>query len=411
AQLNPVDCAITWTPVLRSEDIANGLTESTYVVAITAEDFVNASSITPLSSVPHQILVHVSYKPVNACSTKPTVSGFPRRNLACYCKINGTPGSTYGYTFQGRIYCLNDSVVEFISTSPFRVQKGNIYQQSNYTWAIPVIWTLPSSQTGLQPFCIAAVDNNGQTSDQYCVMIAVGANNPSIITPRFVQSTASPLGTVMATQSRFSIQIQTTLPLRRTKLAGTYIRIYQMGYGSPAYTIDCKYSPDVYFLNKTIVFFIQNPSWTLGATYYISMTDGVATADQYCGVEAGGISNSVYWRFTIWNSAVSSTTTPSTTTSTATTHTVTTRFLGTTTYNTHYTTTGIPAYTTTTTTTTTSTTATSATTTTTTSATTTTTSTTTTTEYNPDADVIYPKDMERACLQPVTIATAIVTIA
>ncbi|CAF3198443.1 unnamed protein product, partial [Rotaria sp. Silwood2] len=40
-----------------------------------------------------------------------------------------------------------------------------------------------------------------------------------------------------------------------------------------------------------------------------------------------------------------------------------------------------------------------------------TTSTTTTTEYNPDADVIYPKDMERACLQPVTIATAIVTIA
>ncbi|CAF3207205.1 unnamed protein product, partial [Rotaria sp. Silwood2] len=221
AQLNPVDCAITWKPVLRSEDIANGLTESTYVVAITAEDFVNASSITPLSSVPHQILVHVSYKPVNACSTKPTVSGFPRRNLACYY---GTPNSTYDYTFYGKIYCLNDSIVEFISTSPFRVQKGNIYQQSNYTWAISVIWTLPNNQTGLQPFCIAAVDNNGQTSDQHCVMIAVGASNPYIITPRFVQSTASPLGTVMATQSRFSIEIQSkdfsTISWRR------YIEIY-----------------------------------------------------------------------------------------------------------------------------------------------------------------------------------------
>ncbi|CAF4908607.1 unnamed protein product, partial [Rotaria sp. Silwood2] len=81
--------------------------------------------------------------------------------------------------------------------------------------------------------------------------------------------------------------------------------------------------------------------------------------------------------------------------------------------NTHYTTTGIPAYTTTTKTTTTSTTSTSA--------TTTTinricsclakTSTTRTTEYNPDAGVIYPKDMERTCLQPVTIATALIIIA
>ncbi|CAF4888857.1 unnamed protein product [Rotaria sp. Silwood1] len=141
------------------------------------------------------------------------------------------------------------------------------------------------------------------------------------------------------------------------------------------------------------------------------MTDGAATADQYCGMEAGSFWGYYVWRFTIWNPAISSTTTPSTTTTTATTHTVTTRSLATTTYNTLYTTTGIPAYTTTTTTSTTSTTTTSATTTTTTSATTTTTSTTTTTEYLPDVDVIYPKDMERACLQPVTIATALVTIA
>ncbi|CAF4199097.1 unnamed protein product, partial [Rotaria sp. Silwood2] len=420
AQLNPVDCAITWTPVLRSEDIANGLTESTYVVAITAEDFVNASSTTPLSSVPHQILVHVSYKPANACSTRPSITGLRRRNLACYAL---SVGYTIDFIILSTVTCTNDSIVEFISTSPFDIFKTDFYQEGNYTWGVNVTWTPLSDQTdkymkltkifltlfililGLQPFCIAAVDNNGQTSNQYCVMIAVGVSNPYIIAPSFVQSTASPVGTVMATQSRFSIQ--TSLPLRRTRLNGTYIYIYRMGYGNPVYTIDCKYSPDVYFINTTMVFFIQNPSWTLGATYYVTMTEGVATADQYCGVEAGYNA----WRFTIWNPAISSTTTPSTTTTTATTHTVTTRFLGTTTYNTHYTTTGIPAYTTSTTTSTTSTTSTSATTTTTTSATTATTSTTTTTEYNFDADVIYPKDMERACLQPVTIATALVTIA
>jgi hypothetical protein len=87
--------------------------------------------------------------------------------------------------------------------------------------------------------------------------------------------------------------------------------------------------------------------------------------------------------------------------------------LGTTTYNTLFTTTGVPAYTTFTTTSTTSTTSTSvnenhiliniyeiclA-----------TSTTTTTTESIPDATVIYPKDMENQCVQPVAIAAAIIT--
>ncbi len=88
AQLNAIDCFITWTPVLREEDIANGLTRSTYVVAITAEDFANASSTTALSSVPHQVLVYVSSRPAGTCSTKPTLSVNGRRNGACYGKMN-----------------------------------------------------------------------------------------------------------------------------------------------------------------------------------------------------------------------------------------------------------------------------------------------------------------------------------
>lgn len=59
---------------------------------------------------------------------------------------------------------------------------------------------------GLQPFCAAAVDSYGQVSTQYCVMIVVGGTNPGIYTPQYVQGTATPLGTVMSTQMRFSIQ-------------------------------------------------------------------------------------------------------------------------------------------------------------------------------------------------------------
>jgi hypothetical protein len=36
--------------------------------------------------------------------------------------------------------------------------------------------------------------------------MAVGAGGTSFITPTFVQSSASPIGTVMSTQSRFTIQ-------------------------------------------------------------------------------------------------------------------------------------------------------------------------------------------------------------
>ena len=40
-----------------------------------------------------------------------------------------------------------------------------------------------------------------------------------------------------------------------------------------------------------------------------------------------------------------------------------------------------------------------------------TTTTTTTTKYIPNAVVIYPKDMERECVQAVTVATVIITVA
>ncbi|CAF5219329.1 unnamed protein product, partial [Rotaria magnacalcarata] len=165
----------------------------------------------------------------------------------------------------------------------------------------------------LVPICAAAVDDYGQASNQNCVMIAVGATGFSILTPTFVQGTASPLGTIMSTQTRFSIEA--TLPLRRTKLNNTYI--YIRGYDvSYYYAIDCKYSGDVYFINKTLIFFVRNPSWTLGRTYYVDLGYGVATADQYCGTETYYFSGYYNWRFTIWNSQMSSTTTPSTTTTT-----------------------------------------------------------------------------------------------
>lgn len=84
ALLKTDDCFINWTAVVRPADIASGLNESTYVVAITAEDFANATSTTPLSSIPHQMLIQLYTSPTGACSTMPAIVSTPRRNLACF---------------------------------------------------------------------------------------------------------------------------------------------------------------------------------------------------------------------------------------------------------------------------------------------------------------------------------------
>ncbi len=76
-------------------------------------------------------------------------------------------------------------------------------------------------------------------------------------------------------------------------LDGTYIRIYRLNPNALNRQIDIKNSPDVFFLNNTLVFYVTNPTWTLGQTYYITMTEGVGTADRYCGTEYGAISGNI----------------------------------------------------------------------------------------------------------------------
>ncbi len=78
-------------------------------------------------------------------------------------------------------------------------------------------------------------------------------------------------------------------------LNSTYIYINRLDTGANVQTIDCRYSPDVYFLNTTLVFFLSKPKWVLGVTYYITMTQGVGTAAYLdCGTEAGSFGSKMH---------------------------------------------------------------------------------------------------------------------
>ena len=63
-----------------------------------------------------------------------------------------------------------------------------------------------SSSAGIQPFCVAAIDSLGVTTNALCYAIAVAGSSAGVSLPLLVQGSAAPVGTVMITQTRFSIQ-------------------------------------------------------------------------------------------------------------------------------------------------------------------------------------------------------------
>ncbi|CAF3109416.1 unnamed protein product, partial [Rotaria sp. Silwood2] len=74
-------------------------------------------------------------------------------------------------------------------------------------WYITLTWTPTTDQIGPQVFCAAPIDQNELTGSQHCINFVVGYLAPNLITPTLVQGrSASPLGTVFANHSLFSIQ-------------------------------------------------------------------------------------------------------------------------------------------------------------------------------------------------------------
>lgn len=230
-----------------------------------------------------------------------------------------------------QVNCPNDYIVDMPTLTPYGMNHSAPYQypNTNNTWTMDFRWMPRLNQTGknkyfervehflrtiyllgVHPFCVGAIDNEGLATAHYCVVIAVGASATNIPTAQqtiFVQGTWSPMGTVMPTQRRFSIQSKYLLywpmkncfhndvflsdtanvPLKRPVRNGSQIRIQRSDNGNWAWWADCRFSPDVYYINNTIVFYARTATWVPGLTYYITLTEGVATSDQACGVESG----------------------------------------------------------------------------------------------------------------------------
>ncbi|UJR24422.1 hypothetical protein I4U23_005798 [Adineta vaga] len=367
-------------------------------VALQIEDYFTSTSPTPMSSVPLEFLFY-GYPAPTGCSTPPEIIG-NRPNRACI----GTPvGSNVTEYVIVQTFCPGQTITNFITSTPIGMKKSAILNPSPGIYHLILSWIPTSNQYGPEPFCAGAIDNGNLQSNQWCVTFLVGFESPDIIRPTIVQGSVSPIGTVFQNQTVFSFQ--TTKSVNRPTRNGTTIYFRDAANDTAVAQFDCGWAPEVTFTGFTTVIRFVTVNWEPGHFYYITMDGGVVSGTEFCGPESAPITDKTYWVYNIWNPAVSSTTT--TTTTPFTTVTVTTKPTSTTSINTLLTTTGI-VITTTAPITTTATTSSSSPPTTAAPTTAGPTASSATTEST--VAVMYPKDFEEACMQPVAIMTSLIFI-
>ncbi|CAF1435406.1 unnamed protein product [Adineta ricciae] len=296
-----------------------------YACALQIEDYYNTAATSPMSSVPIQFLFYVYVTSGSACAQRPQIIG-ARPNRACI----GVPyGVQLNETVIVQTFCPGQTIVDFVTSSPYGMTHSAISNPSANTWVMTLTWTPVVGQSGPQGFCAGALDNSSLQSDSWCITYLVDYTSPDLIRPKLVQGSASPVGTVFQNQSMFLIQA-TSLVGRPTRNS-TIIRFKDADTNATVLWYDAGYAPNIIYTGYTIVI-ITNYTWSPGKFYYITMDSGFASGSEFYHAESTPITDPSFWRFNIWNPAVSSTTT--TTTTPFTTATMTTKPTSTTSINT-----------------------------------------------------------------------------
>ena len=132
-------------------------------------------------------------------------------------------------------------------------------------------WTPTSDQIGPQGFCAGAIDNRNMQSDAWCITFLVGFESPDLIRITAVQGSASPVGTIFANHSSFSIQANRNV--NRPTRNGTYIRFIDASNDIIVQQFDAGWQSNVVYTGKTIII-VTNYTWSYGANYYITFDSG-----------------------------------------------------------------------------------------------------------------------------------------
>ena len=87
------------------------------------------------------------------------------------------------------LYCVGDTIVEFVTSSPLYMNKTSVAAVSGTTnqFYITLTWVPVQDQYGPQVFCAAPIDQRKLTGPQYCINFVVGFRSPELNPPITVQ--------------------------------------------------------------------------------------------------------------------------------------------------------------------------------------------------------------------------------
>ncbi|CAF1238732.1 unnamed protein product [Adineta steineri] len=287
-----------------------------YACALQIEDYYTPSSTSPMSSVPVQFLFYAYNASVNACAQRPSVTG-ARPNRAC---IGAPVGVQLNETVIVQTYCPGQTIVDIVTSSPIGMTHSNISNPSSGIWTMTLTWTPTATQSIVQGFCAAAIDNSSLPSDPWCITFLVSLDAVNLI-----QSSATPVGIILQNQTVFRIQanIIITPPYGSVQHRnGTFIYFNDATVNAVVQSFDCAWAPEVTYTDSSVIIQFPIAPWVPGHSYYVTFDSGVVSGSFYCHAESAPVSSPTYWTF---NVLPSTTTTTTTTTTTSTTTTTTTR--------------------------------------------------------------------------------------
>lgn len=139
--------------------------------------------------------------------------------LRCSACVSAPIGTNVTEYITIDVYCPSNPITNFISNTPLGMTKSDIIVLTASkriahvklvlliippadTSEIILNWIPIDAQSGIQVFCAVAMDSTSVPSNQYCLTFLVGAS----LAPEFIQSSASPVGTIFANHMIFSIQ-------------------------------------------------------------------------------------------------------------------------------------------------------------------------------------------------------------
>ncbi|CAF1988984.1 unnamed protein product [Rotaria magnacalcarata] len=173
-----------------------------YAIAIQVEDFLDSTSMTPMSSVPVQILIYVQPEP--KCSSAPLI--FPLdRCLEVQIGISINFNLSMMNLCNETLSTLADIVVSSDITG---MTRDNLTNSPNASISfVTFAWTPQTNQIGYQKLCIIAFTTENLQSDQYCVTFTVKNSSDLCVTTTTTTTTSATTITTATLTTTTAIQV------------------------------------------------------------------------------------------------------------------------------------------------------------------------------------------------------------